>query len=75
MSTRRSGAASASGFGAAAAVTAVTVAVMTAVTTVSMGGASPAHRERKQVSAYKCAPMAPRAEMRACGRVRAGVPS
>ena len=55
--------------------TVATAAAMTAVAAVPMDGASPANRERKHVSAYKCAPMAPRAEMRTHGRVRAGIPS
>ena len=37
--------------------TVATAAAMTAVAAVPMDGASPANRERKHVSAYKCAPM------------------
>ena len=49
--------------------------MMTAMAAVLMDEASPAHRERKQVSARVCVPLAPRAEMCTHGRARAGVPS
>ena len=74
-STSRSGTVEVTGSGAAAAETAATTPMMTVLMPNSMDGATPAHRERKQVLACVCAPMTPRAEMRTCGWAGAGAPS
>ena len=74
-STSRSGTVEVTGSGAAAAETAATTPMMTVLMPNSMDGATPAHREHKQVLACVCAPMTPRAEMRTCGWAGAGAPS
>ena len=62
------------GSGGAAAETAASASAMVVVTAASVNGAMAANRERKQVSAFTCAPTAPRAEMHTCGRAGAGAP-
>ena len=75
MSTSWAGTAAATRSGGAAALTTAATPVIMAVMAMSLDGVSPAHRERKHVSAYACAPMAPRAGTRTCERARAGAPS
>ena len=74
MSTSRSGTAAATRSGGAAALTAAATLVIVAVTAMSFGGVSPAHCERKHVSVTCVTLVATRAEMRTCGRARAGAP-
>ena len=62
------------GSGGAAAETKASASTMLVVTAASVNWAMAANRERKQVSAFACVPMAPRAEMHTCGRAGAGAP-
>ena len=55
------------GSGGAAAETTASASTMVVVTAASVNWAMAANRERKQVSAFVCVPMAPRAEMHTCG--------